>query len=331
MINVSQKLFTSLGQAHEFELAMLKQKVTSAIVQDVIDGKISLSFAPVSTPTQLSFKQLLSWLRKNNLDLKLSGGLEGQLAEQEVFYQNVCGKSFYLDRKKISVDVRRLPAIRAGLESGCLNYALVYSTTESQMTDTEFAFERIMKPLKKDGLKLWAETGTDRWTNLTLAELLQRCNSVELEDFDIEAFKQDWVAEVIRASGGGLQPKRTTGKLEIIFTSNAVDISSNQIIINEDGEIVTPNNRSYVEAIACGVRVLSHAEGIVLASQMFAKDKTYLAPNTWEWRRDLIDHRDKGASPGVSVALVRSYGSEFKLHSSSAGNSGGGGRLRLAL
>jgi hypothetical protein len=168
MNSVSQeKLFTGLGQAHEFELAMQKLGVKGENIQGVIDGLFNISFMPIIKPKSFNFKQFLSWLRKNNLDSKLSGGLLDQIVEQEKFYQKYCRDTFYIDRNKIRIDVRRLPAIKAGLEAGCLNYALIkvtpkiLSEVEAKMTGAEFFFERLAKSLKKDGFKIWAETGTD--------------------------------------------------------------------------------------------------------------------------------------------------------------------------
>ncbi len=339
MLSVSPKqLFSRVGQAHEFELAMIKQGVRATSIQDVIDGKLSISFTHVVKTDSLNMKQLLSWLRKNKLDSKLPGGLEKQIAEQVKFYRNFYGKNSLVDTAKIRVDARRLPAIKAGLEAGCLNYAMlkvmpdVLSKVEAQMTSAEFFYEKLAKPLKKDGFKIWAENGTDRWTKLTLAELLQRCNPVEPEEFDSEAFRRDWISEEIRViEKRGSSPKVEAGTVELIFTSNLPDIPSEQRIVSKSGESVTLDDRSYVSAIAKNVRVLSHEEGIILASQLYASGKTCLARNTWEWRRDVVDHRDKGTKPGVSVAAANSDDSEFLLSSIGAGYSSSDCRVRLAL
>ena len=298
-----------------------------------------IAFAENYAPSALSYAELLKWFQDNKLERFLStGSFEKSIKEQEIFYQRFYGKNFRIDRKKIFVDAGRLPAIKAGLEAGSINIALLKATpeiqsdVEIQMTEVEFFFNRIMKPLKENDFKLWAEEGVDRWTKLELAELLRRCNPTEPEEFDVGDFKKDWAKEIIRISEKKrVLPNVTTGALEIIFTSNLVDIPSDQIIVNKNGEIVIPDNRSYVSAIAKNVRVLSNAEGIILESQLFFKDKTYLAPNTWEWRRDLIDHRDKKTSPIASVALVDSSGHEFFLHSYVAAYSHDFFRLRLAL
>ena len=92
-----------------------------------------------------------------------------------------------------------------------------------------------------------------------------------------------------------------------------------------------PDDRSYVSAIAKKVRVTSQEEKIILASQLFFQSKTYLARQTWEWGRDLVDHSDKKTSPDVSVAIAHSYDGEFYLYSVDAGISFSHSRLRLAL
>ena len=314
------------------------------IFQEVIDTPAFrddlIAFARNYVPSALNYAALLKWLQDNNLERFIrSGSLEKSIKEQEAFYQRFYGNDFRINRKKISIDARRLPAIKAGLEAGCLNYVLLkvtpetLSEAEAQMTGAEFFFERIMKQRKNSGFRIWAETGTDRWTKLTLAELLQRCNPAEPEEFDAESFERDWVVEeksVIEKKVPA--PKVKAGSVEIVFTSNLVDIPSDQKIVNKDGKIVEPSNRSYVSAIARKVRVLSHEEGIILESQSHVNDgKAYLAPNTWEWRRDLILHEDKDANPVCSVASARSHGGGFYLHSSSADGFCSYYRLRLAL
>ncbi len=297
-----------------------------------------VKFARSYVPSSLNYAALLKWFQANNLERYLqTGSLEKQIKAQENFYQRFYSKEFRIQRKKIFVDSRRLPAIKAGLEAGCINQAIIKATpdvlteAEAQMTGAEFFYERLAKPLKKDGFKIWAETGTDRWTKLTLVELLQRCNPTEPEEFS-ETFQEDWVTDEMRVIGEKNGPSKITAcAVEIVFTSNEADIPRDQKIVNKNGEMVELANRSYVSAITKKVRVVSHEEGIILACQLYAKDKTYLALNTWEWRRDVVDHRDKSAKPSVSVASADSDGSEFSLYSDGADNSYGGSRLRLAL
>lgn len=328
------KLFSSLGNAHEFELALIKLGVKPGSIQDVIRGKLAVSFTPaVKTAKKLNFKQLLSWLQKNKLDSKLLGGLNDQIAEQEKFYRRFYRGDFRIECKEIFVDAGRLLAIKAGLENGCLNYALIKARLYgTPMTGAEYAFEYLAKKLKPDGFKIWAETRTDRWTKLTLAELLQRCNPTEPEEFDAAALKNNWPVEVFRVINlKGAPPEDNARSIELVFTSNLADIPGDQIIVNKDGEIVRPDNSSYASAAAKKVRVLSHEEGIILASQLYARNKTYLALNTWEWRRDVVNHGDKNTSPPVSVASASSGDGELGLFSGVADVSSSDYRLRLAL
>ncbi len=330
------------GTVHEAERRIINAGGFD-LFQRTIDDPMFLAdllkFHRTYVPSALGYAAFLKWLQDNKLEKHLvGGGLEKQITQQETFYQKFYGKKFKIDRKKIFVDPSRLPAIKAGLEAGCINCVLAKATpntlteTEAQMTEAEFFFERLMSPLKEDGFKIWAETGTDRWTKLTLAELLHRCNPAEPEELDAEAFKKDWVAEEMRlVSQKGSAPKVQAGMVEIIFTSSAVDIPHDQTIVSKDGAIVKPDDPSYVSAIANKVRVISHAEGSILASQMYAKNKTLIASNTWEWRRDLVKHDDKDINTPCSVALALSSGSEFSLDSSHADFSAGYFRLRLAL
>ena len=331
-----------MGTVHEAERMIIEAggiDIFQRIITDPNYRYDLVAFHKNYVPSALNYAALLKWFQDNKLERFLSiGSLEKSIKEQEKFYQQFYGEDFRIDRKRISVDARRLPAIKAGLEAGCINFALIKATqyllseTEMQMTEAEFFFERITKPLKENDFKVWAETGADRWTDLELAELLQRCNSTEPEDFNVESFKKDWAKEIVRISEKkGAPPKVTADTVEIIFTSNLIDIPSNQIIVNKDGEIVTLDNRSYVSAIAKKVRVLSNAEGIILESQLFTKNKTYLTPNTYEWRRDLVIHQDKGVNPLASVAGVDSSGFVFSLGSGHAGSSSDSSRLRLAL
>ncbi|MFA6047246.1 MAG: hypothetical protein WCV59_04320 [Parcubacteria group bacterium] len=285
----------------------------------------------------LNLKKFLLWLKKNKLESKLSGGLMGQIAEQEVFYRQFYGDDFRIDFKKISIDPNRMPAIKAGLEAGCLSYAevkatpLILSDTEAQMTGARFFYERIMKPLKKEGFRVWAENGTDRWTKLTLAELLERGISVEPEEFNSDDFKNAWVAEIIRLIIGKRPLLVIPGMVDLIFTNSAQDISTNQTIVNKDGRIVELRDCSYISAIERKVRVVSAEEEMILACQRYAKNKTYLAPKTWDWLRNVVDHRDKGTNPGVSCGIAGSCGGGFGLGSCGAGSSNSVNRLRLAL
>ena len=331
-----------MGTVHEAERMIIEAGglgIFQRIITDPNYRRDLVAFHNSYIPRVLNYAALLKWFQDNKLERFLStGSLEKSIREQEILYQKFYGKNFHINRKKIFVDAGRLLAIKIALESGSINCILlkitpdVLSEEEKQMTEAEFFFQRIMKPLKEGNFKIWAEEDIDRWTNLRLAELLCRCNPTEPEEFDAEAFKTDWPKETIRLiEKKGAPPKVTVGTVEIIFTRNVVEIPSNQIIVNKNGEVVVLDNRSYVSAIAKNVRVLSQAEGIILESQLFAKDKTYLAPNTWEWRRDLVDHRDKNTSPGASVAYASSYGRGFCLSSYFAVDSNDYIRLRLAL
>lgn len=313
------------------------------LFQKIIDDPLFLGdllrFYREYVPSALMYVTFFKWLRDNKLERHLTGGsLEKQIRWQENFYRKFYGKDFQINLKKIFITAERLPVIKAGLEAGCANYALIkampkiLSNVDTLMNGAEFMFERLVKPLKKDGFKIWEETGAGRWTTLTLRELLKRGIAVEPEEFEAEMFKKDWVAEEVRVISRKISaPLIQRGSLEMIFTSDMADIPADQVIINKDGEIVNPDDRSYVSAIAKKVRMISREEENILASQMYVRNKTYLAPSTWEFRRDVVDHQDKNIMPPVSVAFSHSVSHGFHLHSDIADYSGSGGRWRLAL
>ncbi len=292
-------------------------------------------------PAVFSYPALLRWFQDNNLERFLDGGsLEKQIRWQsEEFYGHGKLRGFYLGksfRRRIFVEADRLPAIKAGLESGCINWFLILSSSAElyaeNLIEAEFFFFWLLRRFKEDGFQIWNESETELWTKMTLAELLARCNPTEPEEFDPVAFENDWVSEAKKILGKKKSPpKIKSGVVRGVFTSNLPDIPVDQKIINKKGELVKPKDHSYISAINSGVRVLSQGEGIVLAAQMFSKDKTYLAPGTWEWRRDIIDHRDKHTDPDVSVAHAGSGVDGLCLHSFLADDFSSAYRLRLAL
>ena len=297
-----------------------------------------LKFHRTYVPSALGYAAFVKWLQDNKLERRLTGGgFEKQISQQETFYRKFYGRKFKIDRGKMFVDPKRLPAMKVGLEAGSVNFFMVkaspiLSAAELQMTRALYFFMKIIQPLKSNGFKIWAENGTSRWTGLTLEDLLKRGVPVEPEAFNSEAFKQDWSAEEVRViTQAGPAPMITSGLVELVLTSDAMDIPANQIIINKDGKVVELDDRSYISAIAKNVRVISRDEEIILASQIFVKDKTYLAPNTWEWRRDVVSHGDKGTKPPVSVASAKSNDGELSLNSGGASSSGSLHRLRFAL
>lgn len=297
-------------------------------------------FSQVTKTISLNFNQLKKWLRQNNLERFLPGGLEGQIAGQEKFYQNFYGKNFRLNRNKIFIKAERLPAIKLGMETGALNYGLVVATPsvlteeEQKWTEAEFAYHRLLVPQKKDGkdgLKIWAETGTDRWSNLTLTEVLAGYIPVTPEDFNFVNLKEDWKKEIQRVIGvKGPAPKQTAGKVELIFTDSRQDVPANQALINAKGDIIN-NIHSFVDAITNSVRFLTPEQEIVLAAQYYFRDKTYLSPNTWDWESAVLDHKGKKNDPHVSAASADSNGGGFSLNSGNADGSDSDYRLRSAL
>lgn len=331
----TKEIFINMEQFRQFEAALIKQGMESGTIQDIINGKMILSFYPVEA---LSFKKLLSWLQANDLDSKLLGGLEKQVADQERFYKKFYGSDFKIDREKIFIEGNRLPAIKAGLMSGCINYGEIIATPniiefgeESKMTDAEFFMHRLMKPQKNDGLNIWAENSNERPSGLTLSQFLAKYHPLNPQEVDLLAFKRDCVGEMARVFAKKSLSKRIQpGMMEIVFTSDAINISTDQKVINIKGEAVILEDYSYLSAISNNVRILSNAEGIVLAAQLYARDGSYIACDTFEWRRDMADCSSGNELPG-SVSFFRSVNNEIRLSLCYANQSISNRRFRLSL
>lgn len=333
-----ENFLAGMGTVHEGARRIIEAGGLSIFRQAIDDPefrKALAAFASSYRPEALSYDAFLKWLKKNNLEKFLSGrSLEKQLRGQGEFYRQFYGPGFKLDRKKIRINVGRLPAIKAGLEAGCLNYALLkvvpdnLDKIEASMTEALYFYERILALLKKDGLRIWAEVGVDRWIELTLKKLLSCSNPIEPEEFNPEAMREDWVKEIIRvALLKGEAPRVVPGSVELVFTSDLPDIPADQKTVNKAGEIVEPKDRSYISVITNQVRVISRAEGILLAAQLYWQNKTYLARNTWEWLRDVASH--PAVNPPVSIGHAHSRGDELELGSSV--HWGDGRRFRLSL
>lgn len=283
---------------------------------------------------ELNGEEVTKWFQENGLE---SFELPKKIAEQEKYWQSVYGPDFRFDLTKIHRSVESLEIVKKAIEAGCARTVIFkarqekLSEEDSQTTGAESVFRKCAEPLEKKGFKIWEKTGKERWTQLEHREFLQRCNPTDPEEFNAKALQEDWVAEEIRViDRKGAPAKIKAGELEMIFTDDRADIPRDQKIVNKRGEAVTPDNYSYISAVINNVRLLSTEEGIILASQLYAKDKTYLASSTWERRRDVVDHRDKKTNPPVSVARARSYGSEFNLGSDSADDSDSSDRWRAA-
>ena len=285
----------------------------------------------------LNFDSLQNWLKDNDLEKHLEGGsLEALINKQEQFYQQSYGPDFRLDRSTIKIESSRLELIRKGLENGSVNYPLLtvipdkLTPTEAQMTQAEFAYHKLLEPLKTQGLKIWAETGASRWTKLTLPEVLKGYILVELEDFDVQALEADWQTEIARViAQKQTAPKIAPGQTELTFTDSRQDVPREQQVINQEGK-ETANQFSFIEMIKNQVKVLTPQQWITLAAQKYQQDKTYLSRNTWDCMMAVLKNKD-GVDPPVSVAAAGSGGGEVRLVSGYAGGSVDGGRWRSAL
>ena len=325
------------GTVHEAERRIINEggfDVFQRVIDDPIFLGDLLSFHREYVPRSLNYASLLDWLQGNKLEGYLKGGsLERQLRCQELFYQKFYGKKFHIDRSKIFITAGRLSAIKKGLETGCVDKAMLIATpnrlseAELEMTEAEYAFCKIMEVT---GIEIWAKDGRGRWTKRTLAEVLRGYVSVRPEDFNAQALEENWSQECLRVLAKlGSPVMQRANKAELIFVDSRVDIPSDQVMVNRGGELVNCDRRDFVTAVKNDIRIVTPEQEIILASQTFMESGKYLAINTWELNSALLKH--EGIDPGVSVAFACSYGSEFCLYSYGAGYSGGGSRFRLAL
>ncbi len=293
-----------------------------------------LKFHENYIPGGLNYTVLLKWFRENDLERYLVGGsLKKQIKAWEVFYRKFYGDDFHLARNKIIVDVRRLPAIKAGLEIKVVNSVQVDATPEvltaeeSGMTEAKFFFYRI---LIKTGINIWGKTGRDRLTKKTLDEVLSGYIPVSPEDFNLVAFKEDWAKECRRvAEKKGPAPKVIPGIVRLNFVDGRRDIPSDKKYVSQTGEVVKFWSRSYNIAVEENIRLVTPAQEILLVAKMFSDTGKYLAENTWEINSALLLHEEKYS--GVSVAYAYSDGGKFHLDSSDGSSPFGFDRFRLSL
>ena len=288
----------------------------------------------------LGCKEIKDWLRTTNLEQYLEGkSFEQLIIQQEQFYQKFYGQDFKIDRNRLFIEKERLPLIKHGLEKGAVNYALITATPEKlskqeqEQTEAEYMHHKLLKPLEKKGIKIWEETGTERWTELTLAEWLKRVLPVELNDFNLSNLEANWKKELARVIDKNKQaPKQQANKLRITFINNNQDLEKDQILINQDNQETTAEGKySFIEMIKNKVKALTPEQWIILASQLYQKDKTYLTLQNWDWLMAIIDHRDKAPDPKVSAANAYSGSAGVRLYSNDAPLGNDLRRWRVAL
>src|SRR3989344_8570475 len=285
----------------------------------------------------IDLERLQNWLSDNDLEKHLEGGnLEALVNQQEAFYRQSYGPNFRLDRSTVKIELSRLPLIEKGLKNGSVNYPLLtvipdkLTLAEAKMTQAEFAYHKLLEPLKQQGLKIWAETGEGRWTKLTLPEVLKGYIPVELNDFDPSALETNWSTELARViAQKQAAPKTEPGQIELIFIDSRQDVPKEQQVINQEGK-ETANQFSFIEMIKNQVKVLTPQQWITLAAQKYQQDTTYLSRNTWDCMMAVLKNKD-GVDPPVSVAIAHSVGGEVYLHSAHAVNSDDRRRWRSAL
>lgn len=308
------------------------KKLEASVKENIVKDYLGEKTESKELSETLNFEQIKSWWKERGLDQYFD--LEKQIDEQEKYWQKIYGADFKIDRSKITKDAKLIGVIEKGLETGCVNGIVINATPEklskeeTGMTEAQYAFHKL---LEKNGMDIWARTGTDRWTKLELEELLKRYLPVECSDFDAEALQDDWIAEFKRIiNAKGSVPKQKAGKIKLIFTDLRQDIPDDQDLVNLDGKVVK-NPYSFIDAISNKINFTTPEEEIIMAGQMFAKDKKYISRKYWEWMMAIVDHSDKKANPPVSAACADSDDGSFRLDSDRAGRSYDDDRLRVRL
>ena len=275
----------------------------------------------------ISMEEFKQWLIDNQLDASID--IEQQIQQQELFYQQMYGDTFQIDRNKLFIEKERLPLIKHGLKTQAVNYALITATPEElteeeqQQTEAEYVYHKLIEPLKQQGMKIWAEQGTERWTGLTLDEWLKRVQTVSIDDFNAkELTDKTWEKELTRVIDKKDKPtKQQENKLQITFTDNRQDVPEQK-------------EHSFNEMIKNKVKVLNPEQWMILASQLYNKDKTEISRNTWDWLMAIIDHRGKTKDkndPKVSAVSARSDSDGLSLYSNDARSAHDYRRWRVAL
>ena len=280
------------------------------------------SFEDELEMSELRYNKIAQWLKTEtvvvdgktvSLESRLDGGsFEALIDSQEQFYQKSYGADFKIDRSKIRLEKSRMKRIKAGLENGAVNFPLItvipenLSEEEKEMTEAEFAYYKLMEPLKSEGLTIWEETGsTERWTNLSLAEVLKGYIPVEIADFDIQNLETNWQTEIVRIIDQKKSASKIqAGKITLTFTDNSQNILEDQKPINQDGQEVA-NTYSFVEMIKNKVNILTPEQWIALASQLYVKDKVYLSISTYDWMMAVLKN-NMGSNEPASAANAHS-------------------------
>jgi hypothetical protein len=259
----------------------------------------------------VSIKGIKDWLKQENLEQYID--IEKEINEQEQFYKEFYGQDFQIDRARILIEKNRLPLIKHGLEKGAVNSLLVVATPEQltkkeqKQTEAEYAYYKFLEPLKQKGIKIWGDKkGEDRHFNLSLDEWLKKILPVEIDDFNPNKLDDDdsSAKEVKRiAKEKGNPQKQQANKLQSVFIDNRSAIPAKQILITQKNmETTTREGRSFNNMIKEKIKTLTPEQWIILQSQLYKKNGTYLSPDKWEWLMAIL--KSGGFNSGAEVARV---------------------------
>lgn len=240
----------------------------------------------------IGIEEIKDWLKQENLEQYID--IEKEINEQEQFYKEFYGQDFQIGKARILIKKNRLPLIKHGLEKRAVNSLLVVATPEQltkkeqKQTEAEYAYYKFLEPLKQKGIKIWGDKKEeDRHSNLSIDEWLKKILPVEIDDFNPnKLYDSDSSAKEIKrvAKEKGKPQKQQANKLQLVFTNNRSAIAEEQKLITQNNTETTAKKKySFNSMIKEKIKTLTPEQWIILQSQLYKKNGTYLSPGTWEW------------------------------------------------
>lgn len=242
----------------------------------------------------LNYKGLIRWLKYakgedgKSLESKLEGGsFEKHIKYQEEFYQKTYGPDFKLDIDNIVVDKSRLKAIKKGLENRFANYPLIVVTPdvldekETKITEAEFVYRKFLYPFEfnmnfEEGFVVLVEGNQED----NRAEFFKNCSNIDLKA--LLGGPDNYAKELKRAleeSPALVKPK----KIELVFTDSRSQIPAEQSAVNSLGAEVRREKGNFWDMTYNEVTALTPEQWMILAAQVYVKDKTILSKDQNNW------------------------------------------------
>lgn len=264
----------------------------------------------IENSIHISIDEFIGWLQENNLEDYLEGGsFEKLMAQQESFYQEYYGHNFELLKEDFEISRRNLPAIKKGLENGCLNYPFFYVfKTYPMRLITDAEAENVRKNFSNCRLKL-RRADDANMTGYNSDEMLRKYLPVDLADFNAEELARFWEGEISRICQRQKPEMPVKSKKQLIFTDFRESIPADQPAINIAGDIIRTKDKSFINMIRNNVDALTPAQWLMLAYQKYSSTGGILGNHDGggdpcEWMMAVIKHRPDKEHPPVSVAMA---------------------------